>query len=52
MHFIFDVELNDPPTAPGLALAEHKAESGTCREEVDDRSRWHVVRFIEYYWYS
>ena len=29
MHFILEVELKDPPTAPGLALADDKADSGT-----------------------
>ena len=29
MHFILEVELKDPPTAPGLALADDKAVSGT-----------------------
>ena len=32
MHFIFDVELNDPPTAPGLALADDNADNGTYSE--------------------
>ena len=30
MHFILEVELKGPPTAPGLALADDKADSGTC----------------------
>ena len=29
MHFILEVELKDPPTAPGLGLADDKADSGT-----------------------
>ena len=29
MHFILEVELKDPPTAPGLALADDKADNGT-----------------------
>ena len=30
MHFILEVELKDPPTAPGLALADDRADNGTC----------------------
>ena len=29
MHFILEVELKDPPIAPGLALADNKADNGT-----------------------
>ena len=31
MHFILEVELNDPPTAPGLTLADDKADNGTYK---------------------
>ena len=34
MHFIFDVELKDPPTAPGLAFAEHRADRGTWGDKI------------------
>ena len=41
MHFILEVELKDPPTAPGLALADDKADNGTYK-----RSKNYV------YWYG
>ena len=34
MHFILEVELKDPPTAPGLALADDKADSGTYTRSI------------------
>ena len=34
MHFILEVELKDPPIAPGLALADDKADNGTCKKII------------------
>ena len=42
MHFILEVELKDPPTAPGLALAENKADSGTYTRSI----RTYIMQLI------
>ena len=42
MHFILEVELKDPPTAPGLALADDKADSGTYTRNI----RTHMMKLI------
>ena len=42
MHFILVVELKDPPTAPGLALADDKADSGIYKRNI----RTHMMELI------
>ena len=57
MHFILEVELKDPPTAPGLALVDDRADNGTCDIKklfivnIKKHTTWMSVIFSIYFYF-